>query len=156
MTQYVLCGLQVSLDNAVALTHTCATPFLVDPTGQASAWITKREQACSGSSSNSSSVEVASPRSPGFVNAFELAVRFGKVRTVTASELLGPRSVQSVRCHDDDFARDGTETVTGRDATCLRGAYCPFACDVLQVYRVLSVVLWRADCNASVGAGSNH
>ena len=80
--------LQVSIDNAVAMTHSCATPLLVDPTGHAAAWVVKREQACG--SSNSSSVEVTSPGSPGFVNALELAVRFGKV--LSSPLLLAPCS----------------------------------------------------------------
>ena len=68
---------QVSVENAVAVTHTLQTPLLIDPGARALAWLCARER------SGAAAVEVTAMHEARFATALELAVRFGKVRTVS-------------------------------------------------------------------------
>lgn len=79
--------MQVSIDSAVILKATQQTPLLIDPSGQAAAWIVRHESARAAGTADSATatggtgaVEVITMRHPRFENTLELAVRFGKVR----------------------------------------------------------------------------
>lgn len=68
--------MQASTESAVVLKATTQTPLLIDPSGQAAAWIVRHETARA-----AAAVETTTMRNPRFATTLELAVRFGKVRS---------------------------------------------------------------------------
>ena len=104
MLQYKADGLPgdlLSMQNALVIHNAAQTPFILDPNASATRWLRvdlKKHR----------SVEVVMQQAPRFVNALELAVRFGKTLVVLEVDHIEPILVPVLR---RDLVRQGPRWV---------------------------------------------
>ena len=103
------------MQNALILMRSQTTPYIVDPSTQASEWL-KNNLAKS-----NAKLEVVTQQDPRFNNALELAVRFGKTLVIQEADQIEPIIYPLIR---RDLYRQGP-----RYAILLLAFFsCSFAC----------------------------
>ncbi|KAK9815706.1 hypothetical protein WJX72_008353 [[Myrmecia] bisecta] len=93
---------QLSKENAIVILQSLRTPLIIDPSTQASEWLTAHMTA------NNVTFEVATMHDDRFPKALELAVRFGKTLVVQEVDRIEPMLYPLLR---GDLIRRGPRTV---------------------------------------------
>jgi len=93
---------KLSSENAIVILNAHYTPLIIDPSSQATEWLTSNLQAAG------SNTEILVPHEHRFANALELGVRFGKTLVVQEVDQIEPILVPLLR---KDLTRQGPRYV---------------------------------------------
>jgi dynein heavy chain 2, cytosolic len=88
----------LSMQNAIILMNTQITPYIIDPSTQATEWLKVNLE------KSNAKVEVVNQQDPRFNNTLELAVRFGKTLVLQEVDQIEPILYPLIR---RDLSRQG-------------------------------------------------